>query len=679
MARRAEGAMTDEQDLEQVAEARAGFRRQLLLADMERMRIPPRYREAHFDGVSAGPHKMELYNYLVALDDMLARGVGLVLHGKNGTGKCLSDREIVVANGRLHRIGSLASPILACSPVEMPVYAGDGHYAVATQVYADGIQPTLCMELSNGLCVTATEEHRVRVWRDSGDAMVRMGDLCEDDFVAVDARCVVSDGDPMRITIGDRDVVIDCDVASMLGWFIAEGRVVNCKNVFSNSNSLATEHVVSVMESLGFCRGRGVVQESGCIDTSIRGGKKLNVFMTALGCGTSESVCICDSLLSSPSSVLRSFMRSLFSGDGSICGCVIEYTSKSQRLVRDLQIVLMAFGVNSTIKPCMKMATNGARIKREYWRLYISGEALVAFEENIGFSDITKDKVELLRVAADKVRSSNVCMTVVPVKKDTINRILMDAGFAIARIEKRGLRYFWGEKLYGLFSSSAKRGVISVSVLKRIVDSLIGIVPGNKDLASLQSLSMSSVRYFKVKSVAQSKKQDVYDFVVPKDHIFWSSGVISHNTSAAVIALKEARRRGNTGLFIEAAALKDIKFGSKGFEGEKLLWERILDVDVLVLDDLGKGVRDKEGAEERLLDDLLRFRGAYCRTTLITTNMSAIPRRRGELSQLEEYLKTSTIHMLSETSVSIAMVGADLREGALDDVVELIFTGDKPR
>jgi DNA replication protein DnaC len=181
-------------------------------------------------------------------------------------------------------------------------------------------------------------------------------------------------------------------------------------------------------------------------------------------------------------------------------------------------------------------------------------------------------------------------------------------------------------------------------------------------------------------------KMELYNYLVALDDMLARGvGLVLHGkngtgkTSAAVIALKEARRRGNTGLFIEAAALKDIKFGSKGFEGEKLLWERILDVDVLVLDDLGKGVRDKEGAEERLLDELLRFRGAYCRTTLITTNMSAIPRRKGDASQLEEYLKASTIHMLSETAVPIAMVGADLREGALDDVVEMIFTGDKPR
>jgi DNA replication protein DnaC len=181
-------------------------------------------------------------------------------------------------------------------------------------------------------------------------------------------------------------------------------------------------------------------------------------------------------------------------------------------------------------------------------------------------------------------------------------------------------------------------------------------------------------------------KMELYNYLVALDEMLARGvGLVLHGkngtgkTSAAVIALKEARRRGNTGLFVEAASLKDIKFASKGFEGETRLWDRILDVDVLVIDDLGKGVRDKEGAEERLLDELLRFRGAYCRATYITTNMSAIPRRRGDASQLEEFLKASTIHMLSETSVSIAMVGADLREGALDDVIEMIFTGDKPR
>jgi len=181
-------------------------------------------------------------------------------------------------------------------------------------------------------------------------------------------------------------------------------------------------------------------------------------------------------------------------------------------------------------------------------------------------------------------------------------------------------------------------------------------------------------------------KVELYNYLVALDEMLARGvGLVLHGkngtgkTSVAVIALKESRRRGNTGLFVEAASLKDIKFASKGFEGETRLWDRILDVDVLVLDDLGKGVQDSTGAEERLLDELLRFRGAYCRATFITTNMSAIAKRRGDKSQLEDYLKLSTMHMLGETSVSIAMVGADLREGALDDVVEMIFTGDKQR
>jgi DNA replication protein DnaC len=179
-------------------------------------------------------------------------------------------------------------------------------------------------------------------------------------------------------------------------------------------------------------------------------------------------------------------------------------------------------------------------------------------------------------------------------------------------------------------------------------------------------------------------KRELYNYLVKLDEMLARGvGLVlsgpngTGKTSLAVIVLKEARRRGHTGLFVEAATLRDVKFGNRSFEDEVRLWDRLLEVDVLVLDDLGKGVRDKEGAEERLLDELLRYRGAYCRTTLITTNMSTIPRRRGDLSQWEEYLKASTIHMLSETSVTITVMGANLREGALDDVVELIFTGDK--
>ena len=143
-------------------------------------------------------------------------------------------------------------------------------------------------------------------------------------------------------------------------------------------------------------------------------------------------------------------------------------------------------------------------------------------------------------------------------------------------------------------------------------------------------------------------------------------------TSAAVIVGKEYRRRGQTVLFFEAAALKRAVIQREMFDEDQDVWERARDVDVLILDDLGKGVQDKTGFGARLLDELIRHRNAHERVTFITTNMSPFPQRDGEISQLEDELKISTLHSLKECIVPVCVDGPDLRDKTKDELRELL-------
>ena len=78
------------------------YRRELTRADMERMRIPRRLWSARLDAISEAPWAVgeksprELITcYLSKLEKMRARGLGMLLWGKNGTGK--SAGAVVIA------------------------------------------------------------------------------------------------------------------------------------------------------------------------------------------------------------------------------------------------------------------------------------------------------------------------------------------------------------------------------------------------------------------------------------------------------------------------------------------------------------------------------------------------------------------------------------------------------
>ena len=126
-------------------------------------------------------------------------------------------------------------------------------------------------------------------------------------------------------------------------------------------------------------------------------------------------------------------------------------------------------------------------------------------------------------------------------------------------------------------------------------------------------------------------------------------------TCMAVVIGKEARRRGYTVLFGRASELKSMVIERAPFDSEQTMWSRMLSVDLLIVDDLGKGTQDSTGFGARLIDDLLRQRASERKVTILTTNMS--PR-----DQIPAELKQSTMHTLKECVVPVHIAGPDRRE-----------------
>lgn len=80
-----EKAVGQQPDVVERDAARRG--RDLTTDDMERMNAPRRYWRVTADGIQDGQHKVILERYMGQLPDMMSGGYGLLLWGKNGTGK----------------------------------------------------------------------------------------------------------------------------------------------------------------------------------------------------------------------------------------------------------------------------------------------------------------------------------------------------------------------------------------------------------------------------------------------------------------------------------------------------------------------------------------------------------------------------------------------------------------
>lgn len=103
----------------------------------------------------------------------------------------------------------------------------------------------------------------------------------------------------------------------------------------------------------------------------------------------------------------------------------------------------------------------------------------------------------------------------------------------------------------------------------------------------------------------------------------WGSLGIGKTALAAVI-LMELRRRGHTALFVESAELVQKIMSREMFDWDVSWDERVRDVEVLVIDDLGTEHHDAGGAIERILEGVLRGRLQVKKPTIVTSNIAPL-------------------------------------------------------
>jgi len=101
----------------------------------------------------------------------------------------------------------------------------------------------------------------------------------------------------------------------------------------------------------------------------------------------SENKFIPQNILSQPNESIALFLNRFFSCDGWAYGAEIAICLKSETMIRQIQHLLLRFGIISIIKKQLKYATNTTnKTKRPYWKLYITdGLCKRAFRDKIGF------------------------------------------------------------------------------------------------------------------------------------------------------------------------------------------------------------------------------------------------------------------------------------------------------
>ena len=397
--------------------------------------------------------------------------------------------------------------------VELKVLDRHGNPVVAEQLFHSGEHQTYTVCTAEGYEVTGTANHPLLCLVDVAGVPTLLWKLIEE--IRPDDRMVIQRTPPMEFGPADWHDTME---ALLLGAFISEGFVSeNCAG-FAN---LDCDYFTMVAGAYDAVVGgkRSVYQ------TTIASGSRMHVLRTydmatlkqsrlgeMVGQRSADKT-VPEWLWHAPAAVKRVFLQALFEGDGS-CSALprnsiqISYSTRSERLAKDVQQMLLEFGV---ISKRYRHAVG------EYKVAITNRAHAEVFASQVGFGGIKQDKLRGILGALPEAAKG----------LDT------DHVPGLARFIRRHCGSRWADKEW-----LRKHNIDRLSRWQRDGAEILSHI-ADPDVRTIASeLTDGRFYYARVASVTEAGVQPVYSLRVDTaDHAFITNGFVSHNTEARLTPL----------------------------------------------------------------------------------------------------------------------------------------------
>ena len=278
-------------------------------------------------------------------------------------------------------------------PVRMRDVEPDGE--VITAKFDQGEKPTYRITTRLGYQLTCTDDHPILTPSGSFATL-------DDGLSLGDAICLASPlfgHQVQRVafrTYGfvDATITIDADLAEFLGLFMGDGSFHN--GSVSIACDAGDEEVIArarhYMERyLGGHGERLTGSKRGCVEVRKASAglqepfAQLGIIEQRTGGGWKRCVHVPDFIMRSPKAVVAAFLRGLFEADGFVArkGNNIRLFAKDVQVCRDVQLLLLAFGIDCRVSTITKTAGSGRAYQGS--ELSIRKAGVAVFAREIGF------------------------------------------------------------------------------------------------------------------------------------------------------------------------------------------------------------------------------------------------------------------------------------------------------
>lgn len=476
-----------------------------------------------------------------------------VIMGGAKAGKCVTRDTTIFTEDGMVEIGDYVPASLppdSFAPHVMSVLGRAG-LEQTSHVYSSGVNPTIRVKTHRGFEIEGTRHHPMLVLRDGQHVWKRLDELQLGDQMAVQRGAMVFgrhtdlgyavDAANARVASSARadatksatfPRTMTPDLAEFLGMFIAEGYCTDLGCfTFTQQDEAILSRFATLASSL-FGIAPGISRQDDKVASVRLSSVAVRAYLEALGVvwGLSAVKTVPRSIRRAPEDCVRAFLSALVGlechvdrrSEGKVS---FDLVMASEKLIKQVQLMLLNFGIVSrrTLKP--SMATNGSRIVRDYWRLIVSGSRNVEALAQLGVYEPRKD------IALAGVRVDSTARDWIPGSQHLVGDVMLEVQAA-------------GHPLKSTFSQSGHRSLrtfrsgrqgqvreLTFAFAESLTDRLDGLGVRGVRCTQLRDIVDTGYCYDPVVSIEEGEA-DTVDLTVPGTHSFFANGLVSHNTTA---------------------------------------------------------------------------------------------------------------------------------------------------
>lgn len=470
------------------------------------------------------------------------------------THKCVSGDTILITENGYQRIDSLwdGSAKNRLQSLDLSLLASNGSNK-AVQLFRGDTETAVKIKTKRGFQLTGSQRHPILLWDKSktiskwellpkikiGDLVCisRKNDLFPKDYIKPN---FISSKGKKHYKKTNIPSVVDERLGLILGYLVGDGNYSKNK---SNMISLTTmdkeieSNFKKISNSL-FSVEVKFKNKKGKASSFYFLSKVVRDYLEFIGLNyvTGDKKSVPHAVLSSPKSVQKFFLRGLFDTDGSASGHSVRLVNSSEKLLKEVQLMLLNFGVVSSLN-----SNYNKKYKKNYYCLGIYGNDCKIFKNEIDFGLRNKSKLLDKNLLKCKGKSNR---DYVPGANRLVEQLRNEI-LQVFNVKKR-LPGGLPRKTYALLSSLRKgKNNVSYFHIKMILEQLAKYSASIAALDSYKKIQdiLNDCFYFDEIVSVEADECQMYDLSVPGVENFFGNGFVNHNSQGDefdnVIVLEE--------------------------------------------------------------------------------------------------------------------------------------------